>query len=1203
MSGRIMILLLFIAVFLVFGLSTAAPAQTKEQGMRLFDEGKAFQERAQSNEDLQKAVEQYEQALRIFEKVNFQEGVGVVSNNLGLIFAHWGQYDKAVEYYEKSLVIKRELNDRQGEGSTLNNLGNVYKDWSQYDKALEYYEKSLAICGQLKDRQGEGSILNNLGIVYKDWGQYDKALEYYEKSLAIKREVKDRKGEGLTLNNLGIVYQGWGQYDKAVEYYEKSLAVCRELKDRKGEGSTLNNLGNVYRYWGEYDKAVEYYEKSLAIKRELKDLKGEGQTLNNLGNVFSDWGQYDKALEYYEKSLAIKRELKDRGGEANSLLGLGNVFLDWGQYHQAVECYEKGLQIARDLKDRRMEGQTLNNLGLVFSDWGQYHQAVECYEKGLRIARGLKNGRTEGQTLNNLGSVYKDWGQYDKALEYYEKDLAICRELKDRKGEGLTLNNLGNVFSGWGQYDKAVEYYEKSLAVCGELKNRKGEGSALNNLGNVYKNWGQHDKAVEYYEKSLAIKRELKDLKGEGQTLNNLGSIYAQRREFENALANFRTALTIYQETGVPVDRPKKLMGDLYLDMGETKKAEPLLREAGYWSSLGRLHVVKSDYQGAKRYYDNLRESAEKSRSVDSLFTAYTGLGTAYEGMGDNNKAEEYFLKAVNLTEELRSSIPKAQRETFFDVRINGFLRTAPYDGLARVRVKLNRPHEAFKDSEYTKSRIFAEAMSKWSESTHFDIPADVLARDRQLNDQISALKKKRQEGYRKANQEVITVIEPQVKELEGNLQTHIKMLREKYPLFAATKYPQPMDLAETALTNNEWVLAYHVTDPGIIIYLTRGKEIKKALLKPIPRDELGDLVLKFRKPLEIIPGRDNFDEKLKSFDLVAGRKLSDLLLSDILEDLPAQVPVLIVPDDSLGTLPFEMLALNDKGVIKTDKDLPYASGVEFFGDRNLISYSQSVTALTLSRIHAREKVAQAGLLAIADPVFQEKDERTTKAPKKEAPAGVLASLYKRLGLMAAEESDQMGGLKFSRLTLTAELAQSLAALGKKNAKICTGFEATKSDFLDKIAPLLNHYNEVVFATHGYFGKDLPGIMEPVLVLTLVPPGTDGFLRMTEVMSLNMNADIVALTACQTGLGKRRAGEGTMGMGRAFQYAGAKSVLMSLWSVSEVASVNLVTSFFRHMKEGKGKAQSLAESRSELRSRGFDHPFFWAGFILVGEAN
>ena len=124
-------------------------------------------------------------------------------------------------------------------------------------------------------------------------------------------------------------------------------------------------------------------------------------------------------------------------------------------------------------------------------------------------------------------------------------------------------------------------------------------------------------------------------------------------------------------------------------------------------------------------------------------------------------------------------------------------------------------------------------------------------------------------------------------------------------------------------------------------------------------------------------------------------------------------------------------------------------------------------------------------------------------------------------------------------------------------------------------------------------------------MLTLVnqPEGQDGFLRQSEVMGLKMNSDVVALTACQSGLGKRISGEGTMGMGRAFQYAGAKSVLMSLWSVAQNSSVQLTDSFFRHLKEGKSKLEALKLARGEIRKAGYDHPFFWAPFILVGEVN
>ena len=1150
-----------------------------------------------------KAAEYFEHALSISRKFKDLRGESSALNSLGNVYHGWGRYDKALEYYEKALAIKRDLRDPTGEATILHNLGNVHKDWGKHDKALEYYEKSLAISRSHQYAHGEAMTLNSLGIIYDSTGQYEKAEQSYQKALTIGRQLKDPDQEVSTINNLGLLFDHWGQYEKAVEYYDNSLAISRQLKDLKHEATALNNLGAVYRNWGLYDKAEESYQKSLAINRQLKDPEGEAIGLINLGIVYEKTGQYNKAVENQEKAIAINRQLKDPRIEAAAVKCLGQVHFEWSQYSKAVEYYGKSLVINRQLKDPMGEASTLSHLGIVYDTWGKYDKASEYYERSLTIYQQLKNPDGEASVLMNLGVVHRSRGQYSKALEYFEKSLVINRQLKNPEGEAIGLSNMGDTYRAWGRYVEALENFEKSLAIRRQLKDPKGEASSLTDIGLVYCDWGQYDRAIENYEQALKVRQRLKDREGEAASLLNIGWAYAQLERFDEALPLTQKGAHIYEEIGVPTRGAKQDIGDLYLNMGQLDKAEPFLQAAGYWAPLGRLHLLKSDFTGAIGYYEKVLQASKKNRDVRDLFAAYTGLGLAYEGLGNEVMAGDYFDKAVNLTEELRTGLNEDQRAKFFEAKVLGFLRTAPYDGLARVRAKQDRGAEAFKTSEYTKARVFAESMSRRSDTGSFDIPKELLMRDRELTDQLAALKKKRQEAYEKSNQEVIAAVEPQVKEMEVKLDAHIQMLREKYPLFAATKYPEPMGIDQTALKNNEWTLACHVTDLGIIIYLTKGKNIVKALFKPIPRDKLNGLVLKFRKPLEIVPGKDNFDEKLKSFDLVTGKKLSDLLLSDVLESIPGHVPILVIPDDCLGMMPFEMLVLNDKGVIKTDKSLPYVSGAEFFGDRNLISYSQSVTALTLSRIYAKARGTQTGLLAIADPVFDEKDERTSKAPKKDAPTGVMASLYKRLGLMAAEESDQMGGLKFSRLKLTGELAKALSEMRKQGSAVYTGFNASKSNFMNKIAPKLNQYDEVLFATHGYFGKDLPGIMEPVLVLTLVPPGTDGFLRMTEVIGLNMNAEIVALTACQTGLGKRTAGEGTMGMGRAFQYAGAKSVLMSLWSVSEVASVNLVKSFFRNMKEGKGKSEALASARTEIRGKGFDQPFFWAGFILVGETN
>jgi len=236
----------------------------------------------------------------------------------------------------------------------------------------------------------------------------------------------------------------------------------------------------------------------------------------------------------------------------------------------------------------------------------------------------------------------------------------------------------------------------------------------------------------------------------------------------------------------------------------------------------------------------------------------------------------------------------------------------------------------------------------------------------------------------------------------------------------------------------------------------------------------------------------------------------------------------------------------------------------------------------------------------MADPVFGLKDERAQNAK----PTRIAGSEKKYMSeLMATMEDPAGGGLKFNRLAYTGDLAENLKQQFRGNVDCYTGLDASKEDLLKKMAPRMDRYGNVVFATHGYFGNKIPGILEPILCLTMVPAGTDGFLRLSEVMGLKLNADIVALTACQTGIGKNIAGEGTMGMGRAFQYAGARSVLMSLWNVSEKSSVQLVESFFKHRKSGKNKLEALRLAREEIRGAGYDHPFFWAPFILVGEVD
>jgi hypothetical protein len=404
----------------------------------------------------------------------------------------------------------------------------------------------------------------------------------------------------------------------------------------------------------------------------------------------------------------------------------------------------------------------------------------------------------------------------------------------------------------------------------------------------------------------------------------------------------------------------------------------------------------------------------------------------------------------------------------------------------------------------------------------------------------------------------------------------------------------------DSAVRENEWVLSYDATDSGLLIYLVHGKRVLRGVLKPIKKQAIEDLVRRFRTPL-VLEGADNYQQKmdkLRSFDFAAGKELSDLLLKDVLPDLPAHVPVIVIPDDSLSDLPFEMLVLNDGGRIQDKAGIPCTVDTDFFGDRNPVSYYQSVTALTLTRTFGTHEIQGNRLLVVADPVTDPYDERVTpEALSKMATAEKAKPVDDTISLLNGQSESLP-----VRLPQTKELAEHLAHINQ-SSELLMGFDASKQKFMKEVGPRLPEFKHIIFATHGSYGSSERGIKEPVLCLTLIPRGTDGLLRMSEVMGLKLNADLVALTACQSGLGKKVPGEGIMGMGRAFQYAGARSVLMSLWSVQATASTRLVETLYRKLMEGHDKLEALTLARKEIRENGFDHPFFWAGLILAGETN
>ena len=650
----------------------------------------------------------------------------------------------------------------------------------------------------------------------------------------------------------------------------------------------------------------------------------------------------------------------------------------------------------------------------------------------------------------------------------------------------------------------------------------------------------------------------------------------------------YEKALAINREIGVPTRITEGNIGDIYLETGRMDKAKEIYERLGHSIRLGRLCLVKKEYARSIEYFHKSLKHALKNRDADLLFADYTGLGLSYEGVKDYEKAREFFLSAVELMEEMRDSLTPSQRASFFAAK-TWFSRLEPYEGLIRILNQLKQADLSFHYAEYTRARVLAESIAGAHEGVTMGLPPRIADEEEDIANQIAALYKQRQKAYSQNRQETYKNIEKLLREKKEKQDKIISRIRKDYPEYASIKYPQPLKASEIPLKANEYLVEYEVTDDVTIACVLHGGTIVKSVTIPVSRKDLTELVKEYRGYFQVSRKSD-----LAQFNPEIGHKLYTLLLKKIIASVPKDGHIIIVPDEILGVLPFEALVseMPERYQMAEGEKGPFPLGIRYVGDERNISYYQSATALAMIRSLRQKTKAAKPMLVVADPVFDVADARLRGKTH-------LAKVTKyQMNLMRAVEDE--GGFSFPRLEQTSVLAGRLDKNFNNSADVLEGLNATYANLKKHD---LKKYRYLVFATHGILGNHVPGIREPALVLTQVgnPEDGDGFLTMSEVMDLSLDATCSALTACETGLGRNVSGEGVMGMGRAFQYAGSRSVLVSLWSVAEESTTKLTERFFYYLKIGKKSREALKLARTDIRRDGYEHPFYWAPFILIGE--
>jgi CHAT domain-containing protein/Flp pilus assembly protein TadD len=951
---------------------------------------------------------------------------------------------------------------------------------------------------------------------------------------------------------LPVVGNSWGS--SAV------LAQAQTREERNGEALRLLQAGVQQLNQGQFREALETFQTVLVIFREIGVRQGEGVTLLFIGKVYNNQGEYPQALEYYQQALVIAREIGNKAMEGTTLNNIGLIYLNQGEYPQALEYYQQALAIAQEIEDKAGEATSLNSLGGVYDHLGQYPKALEYYQQALAITKEIGDKAGEGATLSNIGVVYYDLGQYPQALEYYQQALTIAQEIGNKAGEGTTLSNIGVVYRSLGQYPKALETYQQALAIHQEVGNKVMEGTTLNNIGLVYNNQGKYPQALESYQQALAIHQEISDKVGESRTLHNIGGVYRNLGQYSQALESYQQALAIRNEIGDKAGMGFTLnsIGSVYNNQGKYPQALETYQQAlairneigdkaGIGATLHNIGLVYNNqgkypqalksYQRALAIHTEIGDKAGEGASLD-------GLGGVYLNLGRYPKALETYQQALAIRKEIGEKAGEGTTLSNIGLIYNaqGNYPQAETTLFAAIEAWESLRSKELKDDQ--KISIFEQ-----QDHTYRFLQQALVAQNK-FNKALEIAERSR-------GRALVELLDSKLSQNPNN------QLNIKPPTLSEIKQiasEQNATLVQYSIVNEalevqgktEWQLKLYIwviKPTGETAFKQVDLESLDTSLQDLVTTSRNNIGVRSRSLFEVTvvnPQPENSTEKLQQLHQILIAPIADLLPKDPNER------VIFIPQASLFLVPFPALQ-DEQG--------------NYLVEKHTILTAPAIQVLDLTRKQKHNTQNLTGdVLVVGNPTmpkiqFGELVANLTPLPGAEREANQIADFF--------------------------------------NTEALTGSQATKATVMEK----MQQARIIHLATHGLL-HDFKGFGVPGAI-ALAPSGKpddviDGLLTAGEIFDMKLSADLVVLSACDTGRGDIT-GDGVIGLSRSLISAGVPSILVSLWAVNDNSTAFLMTEFYRNLQQTPDKAVALRQAMLTTKEK-YPNPKQWAAFTLIGEA-
>jgi len=864
-------------------------------------------------------------------------------------------------------------------------------------------------------------------------------------------------------------------------------------------------------------------------------------------------------------SSAAQAQTPDaRQTDADRLFQQGEQQLQTSQYPAAIESWQQALEQYRAAANRNGEAKTLVNLGNAYDSLSEYAKAIEYYQQALPIFQQVGNPSGEASALGSLGNIHRAVSQYPRALEYYQQALSIFQQVGNPSGEAVALANLGLTYSALSQYPRALEYYQQALPIFRQIGDRRGEARALVNLGNAYGFLSQYEREIEDHQQALGIFREVGDRQGTALALMNLGNAYEALSQYQKAIEYHQQALPIFQQIGDRGGEGAALtnLGNVFQSIAQYPRAIEAHQQAlGIFQQIGDRNSAASALLNLGNAYQFLAQYprvVEAHQQALGIFQqigdrngealALMNLGNAYRSLSQPQKAIESHQKAIAIFRQVGDRSGEGLALNNLGVTL---FESGKTDAAEKALVAAIEIWESLRAglSDENKISIFEEQARSY----------------RTLQRVLIAQNKP---------EAALAIAE------RGRARAFVELLAQKFgdktslPNQAATSAPSIQQIQQIAQDQNATLVQYSIIYDNLAsenpeqvresaLYIWVIQPDGQVSFRPVDLSSLwqqhsaslADVVVGHQA---FLAGRNRQGLTAASASAAPSRAswptLHQLLIDPIADLLPQDpdAHVIFIPQGSLFQVPFP--ALQD------------AKG-DYLIQKHTILTAPSIQVLALTR-QQRERLASQPKSRRGEALILGNPAMPSMAPSPGEPKEPLSPL-------PGAEAE----------------AKAIAALLKVNA--ITGGQGTETAIVEKMpqARLIH------LATHGL----LDNVQGLESAIALTPSSSDdGFLTAAEILDLQLQAELVVLSACDTARGKIT-GDGVIGLSRSLISAGVPSVLVSLWAVPDAPTADLMTAFYQNLQTNPNKAQALRQAMLSTMET-YPDPGDWAAFTLIGEA-